>query len=252
MFVEDQTSHKHSREVLDTIETFYEFMISVNTVCDMGGGAGLDAEWWVTRESDPEIESTGKPKPYNIKATVIDQIDKLSVSHKNLTYLKADMENTGLPPDSFDVITSHDSFQYCLNPINTLKHWWELTNTNGMLLLQIPQTTNIKYNRHDISSPNNEYHHYTLVNLIHMLAVNGWDCKSGLFFKGLRDPWVKAMVYKGEVEPQDPHTTSWRDLAELNLLPDSAVHSIDRWGHVKQQDLVLPWFAGHLETYSTH
>ena len=72
MFVEDQTSHKHSREVLDTIETFYEFMISVNTVCDMGGGSGLDAEWWVTRETDPEIESTGKPKPYNIKATVID------------------------------------------------------------------------------------------------------------------------------------------------------------------------------------
>ena len=53
MFVEDQTSHKHSREVLDTIETFYEFMISVNTVCDMGGGSGLDAEWWGTRENDP-------------------------------------------------------------------------------------------------------------------------------------------------------------------------------------------------------
>ena len=186
MFVEDQVSHKHSREILDTIETFYEFMVSVNTVCDMGGGAGLDAEWWVTRETDPEIESTGKPQPYNIKATVIDQIDKLSVSHKNLTYLKADMENTGLQSDSFDVITSHDSFQYCLNPVNTLKHWWDLTNINGMLILQIPQTTNIKYNQHDISSPNNEYHHYTLVNLIHMLAVNGWDCKSGLFFKGIR------------------------------------------------------------------
>lgn len=252
MFGSPQESHSHSREVLDVIETFYEFMISVGTVVDMGGGTGLDAEWWATRETDPEVDTTGKPQPLNIKSTIIDLNDNITVSHKNLTYVNADMEKTGIKPNSFDVVTCHNAFQYCLNPVNTLKHWWEITNVNGMLILQIPQTTNIKYNRHDISNTNNEYYHYTLVNLMHMLAINGWDCKNGLFFKGLRDPWVKAIVYKGEVEPQDPRTTSWRDLAELDLLPDSAIHSIDRWGHVKQEDLVLPWFAGHLETYSTH
>jgi hypothetical protein len=73
-----------------------------------------------------------------------------------------------------------------------------------------------------------------------------------MFTKGLRDPWIKAVVYKGDVKPQDPRTTSWRDLAELDLLPDSAVHSINRWGHVKQEDLVLPWFAGHIDSYNTH
>jgi len=99
---------------------------------------------------------------------------------------------------------------------------------------------------------NNEYHHYTLVNLIHMLACNGWDCKTGMFNKGLRDPWIKAIVYKGKVPPQNPRTTSWRDLVELDLLPDSAVNSINRWGYVKQEDLVLEWFAGHNNSYNTH
>jgi ubiquinone/menaquinone biosynthesis C-methylase UbiE len=252
MFGSSQESHNHSREVLDVIETFYEFMISVGTVADMGGGSGLDAEWWATRETDPEVDSTGKAQPLNIKSFVIDTIDKIDVTHKNITHLKTDMENTQLSPNRFDVITSHNSFQHAINPVATLRHWWELANPNGMLILQIPQTTNIRYNRHDISNLNSEYYHYTLVNLIHMLAVNGWDCKSGLFTKGIRDPWIKAIVYKGNVKPQDPRTTTWHDLAKLDLLPESAVSSINRWGHVKQADLVLPWFAGHLDAYNTH
>ena len=252
MFETPQESHAHSREMLDVIETFYEFMISVNTVADMGGGAGLDAEWWATRETDPDVDTTGKAQPLNIKTFVIDDQAKFDVKHSNVTHLKLDMENTGLDSEQYDVITSHNSFQYALNPISTLRHWWDLCNLNGMLALQIPQTTNIKYNRHDISNPNNEYHHYTLVNLIHMLAVSGWDCKSGLFIKDLRDPWIKAVVYKGEVKPQDPRTTSWRDLANLDLLPDSAVESINKWGYVKQQDLILPWFSGHVGSYNNH
>ena len=252
MFETPQESHIHSREMLDVIETFYEFMISVNTVADMGGGAGLDAEWWATRETDPDVDTTGKAQPLNIKTFVIDDQAKFDVKHSNVTHLKLDMENTGLDSEQYDVITSHNSFQYALNPISTLRHWWDLCNLNGMLALQIPQTTNIKYNRHDISNPNNEYHHYTLVNLIHMLAVSGWDCKSGLFIKDLRDPWIKAVVYKGEVKPQDPRTTSWRDLANLDLLPDSAAESINKWGYVKQQDLILPWFSGHVGSYNNH
>ena len=252
MFGSPQESHTHSREVLDVIETFYEFMISVGTVADMGGGTGLDAEWWATRETDPEVDSTGIAQPLNIKSFVIDDGDQFDAKHPNITHLKLDMENTGLDREQYDVITSHNSLQYAVNPVATLQHWWDLCNTNGMLILQIPQTTNIKYNRHDISNQNNEYYHYTLVNLMHMLAVNGWDCKSGLFTKGLRDPWIKAVVYKGDVKPQNPRTTSWNDLAELDLLPDSAVHSINRWGYVKQEDLVLPWFAVHLDAYNTH
>jgi len=252
MFGSPEESHNHSREVLDIIETFYEFMISVGTVADMGGGNGLDAEWWATRETDPEVDTTGRAQPLNIKSFVIDTIDKLSVSHKNLTHIKVDMENTDILLESYDVITSHDAFQQCISPVTTLKHWWELANPNAMLILQIPQTTNIKYNKHDISILSSEYYHYTLVNLIYMLAVNGWDCKNGMFTKGLQDPWIKAVVYKGEVNPMNPRTTSWRDLAELDLLSDSAVDSINRWGYVKQQDLVLPWFNGHLDSYKTH
>jgi hypothetical protein len=36
-------------------------------------------------------------------------------------------------------------------------------------------------------------------------------------------------------------TTTWYELAEKNLLPETAVASINRYGYLRQQDLVLAW-----------
>lgn len=39
----------------------------------------------------------------------------------------------------------------------------------------------------------------------------------------------------------DPRTTTWHDLSELKLLPESAEKSVYAHGELYQHELVLPW-----------
>jgi hypothetical protein len=41
-------------------------------------------------------------------------------------------------------------------------------------------------------------------------------------------------------------------LAEQKLLPESAVASLNRYGHVRQRDLVLPWLDRSLTCYENY
>lgn len=91
-----------------------------------------------------------------------------------------------------------------------------------------------------------------MVNLIHVLAVSGFDCASGHFLKQSDDPWLHAAVYRSEHEPMDPRTTRWYDLVEKNLLPKSAVDSISRHGYLRQRDLILPWLDKSLTWLGEH
>jgi hypothetical protein len=105
----------------------------------------------------------------------------------------------------------------------------------------VPQTTNFRARQQVFSQATGVYYHYTLVNLIHMLAVAGWDCRGGFFKKNLNDPWLHAVVYKSEHVPMDPKTTTWYELAEKQLLPESAEQCINRHGELRQQELMVPW-----------
>jgi hypothetical protein len=76
---------------------------------------------------------------------------------------------------------------------------------------------------------------------MYMLATAGWDCRSGFFKQVPTDPWIHVVVYKSDNNPMDPKTTTWYNLSELKLLPESADVSINAHGHLQQQDLVIPW-----------
>ena len=76
---------------------------------------------------------------------------------------------------------------------------------------------------------------------MYMLAVNGFDCKDAYFYRNPNDPWLYAAVYKSDIKPMDPKTTSWHDLADLNLISNSANESLTRYGYVKQEDLITVW-----------
>lgn len=239
VFYSDEQSHQHSRQTLEALYEYDDFMGSVTTVADMGCGTGLDLEWWATRTTRDE-----KPRPLNIKCTGIDTAEQLPIAHryKNITYQQQNFEEiVGSSKRRFDVLWCHNSFQYVTNPLNTLKNWHGLLNDNGMLAIIVPQTTNIEYNVQCFDLRDGHYFNYTMVSLIYMLAVNGFDCHDGFFYKPINDPWLHAVVYKSPIEPRDPRTTKWAHLAEDKLLPTSAIDSVNRWGYVKQQDLVLPW-----------
>ena len=245
-FKNPEESHQHSLETLNWLYEHDDFMASIGTLVDLGCGSGLDLEWWATRTTRDEIS-----EPLNIKCTGVDLCDTPIIARKyaNITYQQTDFERQIHTPykKKYDVLWCHDSFQYVINPIDTLKLWRNIAEPDAMLCLVLPQTTNLKHRHLNITQPVG-FHHYTLVNLIHMLAITGWDCAGGFFRKPANEPWLSVVVYRSNIEPMDPKT-SWYKLAETGLLPKSAETSINKYGYLNQDDLVLPWLDKNLYWY---
>lgn len=238
-FVTPEESHQHSLQTLNKLYAYDDFMESITTMADMGCGNGLDIEWWATRTTRDE-----RAEPLNIKCYGIDQFDQFPMAHKyrNTQYHRQDFEEPiGVHKTTFDVVWSHDSFQYVINPFQTLRNWKAAMNPDAMLVLIVPQTTNIEFNVQAFDQRDFHYYNWTMVSLIHMLAVTGFDCREGYFLKQPGDPWLHAIVYNSSQDPRDPRKTTWYELAESNLLPVTAVESINKHGHVRQRDLTLPW-----------
>jgi SAM-dependent methyltransferase len=239
IFSTDQDSHAHSVKTLDLLYEYDDFMGSVGTMCDMGCGSGLDLEWWATRNTRDD-----NAQPLNITCQGIDTKNNLQIQSKyqNIKFRQGDFEDLSVPTKhKFDVIWCHDAFQYCLNPLATLRQWHGLMNSNAMLILILPQTTNVMASTLAFDQPDYVYYNWTMVSLIHCLAVSGFDCASGYFYKDPSDIWLHAVVYRSEASFFDPKSTRWYHLAEANMLPESAASSANRYGYVRQQDLVLPW-----------
>jgi len=240
MFKNIEESHKHSLETLNLLYEYDDFMLSIKSVADLGCGIGKDIEWWATRTTRDE-----RATPLDIKCQGIDILDSLPVArqYSNLTYQKVDFEGKIQPlgDEKFDILWCHDSFQYAVNPIQTLIKWREISSAGAMLAIIVPQTTNIYQRYFDFAQRDGCYHHYTMVSLIHMLALTGWDCRSGFFKKTPSDNFIHAIVYKSDQEPRDPKTTRWYDLADAGLLPDSAVQIVNSVGFLQQKELFLPW-----------
>lgn len=234
-------SHNHSRQVLDVLYGYDSFLDSLEFVADFGCGHGLDTLWWATLQTrdDP-------PEPRNYITYAVDKnLKNIAPELKtlpNVHFFEEDID-TGLAvlPRPVDLIWCHDTFQYMVNPMQTLKSWNEQMNVNGMLVLMFPQSVHYSYNRLQTNSHNFCYYNHNIVNLMYMLAVNGFDCNDAYFLKEQNDPWLCAAVYKSDILPMDPKTTSWYQLSELGLINDSVVECINRYGYVKQDEIVTAW-----------
>jgi ubiquinone/menaquinone biosynthesis C-methylase UbiE len=232
-------SHQHSLATLNQLFEYDDFMYSISSVVDLGCGLGDDLKWWATRTTRDET-----PVPLNIQCTGVDLTDQLSVTknHKNIEYQRRNFESLIAAPDNgFDILWCHDAFQYALNPLQTLRQWWDITSPGGMLYICVPVTQRVHRRQLNYYLPSGNYYHYSIVNLMYMLATCGWDCRSGFFKQTPGDAWLHAVVYKSDKEPIDPKIASWYQLAELEILPESANASINAHGQLEQQDLVVPW-----------
>ena len=205
----------------------------------MGAGSGLDAQWWATLETrdDP-------PEPHNYRVYAVDRnFDRVEPDVRatpGIRWITSDFEDEGFLPEKADLVWAHDSFQYVTNPMQTLARWNRMMNQDGMLVMMIPQQVNYVYNRLTFKTENYSYFNYTINNLVYMLAVSGFDCRDAYFYKNAQTDWIYLAVYKSQ-EPMDPKTTSLDDLAEQGMLNESAVQSLNRHGHLRQEELVYPW-----------
>lgn len=252
LFTSPTASHEHSLRTLNTFYEFDDFMESVGTVLDLGCGSGLDLSWWANATTRDET-----PRPLNIKCTGIDQQagqPAIFKNLKNVTYRQRDLEEPllDLPHKKYDLLWCHDVFQYILDPFTALRQWRDVTDDGGMLVLIVPQMTNLEFNTQAFDQPDGVYWNWTMVSLIHVLALSGWDCEGGFFTKSPNDPWLHAVVYKSKHEPMDPRTTRWYHLADAGLLPRSAAESVRRHGYLRQRDLLLPWLDKSLMSMEKH
>jgi SAM-dependent methyltransferase len=247
-FEKTTDSHVHSLQTLNQLYEYDDFMYSIKTVVDLGCGSGDDIKWWATRTTRDEY-----PQPLGIQCTGVDLANNtaLDKAHPNLKYQQCDFEGQiEHPTGGFDILWCHDSFQYAVTPIQTLSRWWDIASRGGMLYLCVPITQRIHRRQLDYFLPSGNFYHYSLVNLIYMLATSGWDCRSGFFKQNVNDNWIHAVVYKSDTKPLDPKTTSWYKLSELNLLPASSDASIHAHGYLRQQDLLIPWLDKSLTSMS--
>ena len=244
-----EQSHAHSLKTLDTLYEYDDFMSSISTLVDLGCGPGLDLEWWATRTTRDE-----QRRPLDIRCTGIDQINRIDAAkrYRNVSYQRQDFEQPIAGDRKFDVLWCHDSFQYVIDPFATLQQWREVANKDAMLVLVLPQSTNVEFNVQEFDQRDGCYWNWTMVSLIHVLAVTGWDCAAGFFYKDPTDPWLHAAVYNGSHEPLDPRTTRWYDLMEQDRLPESAAQSVERHGYLRQRDLVLPWLDKSAHSMARH
>jgi SAM-dependent methyltransferase len=230
---------RHSTRILETIRQYDTFLESIRHVADLGCGSGEDIAWWATLENNND-----PPEPYNFNCFAVDnnkdrlaQVPKL----KNIHKIHDIYDRPILFPVSIDLIWAHDSLTYSLNPLETLRMWNSYMTVNGMLLVTVQQHTGIEYDRYFSRGYSGAYFHWTPIMLIYMLAVNGFDCRDAYLLKKFQDPWIQMAVYKTDIAPMDPMTTTWYDLIEKNLLHPSIVSSVNSNGFLKQEEIVMPW-----------
>ena len=244
LFKNPYYSHEHSLEVLNLIYGYDSFLDNIRSVADMGCGAALDVQWWATlatRDDPPE------PRNYKVYAVdqVINEIDPdILASNKNIIPILGDF-NKRVVPVPVDLIWSHDSFQYATDPFQCLRNWRETLNVNGMLIMSIPQTTYLYNNRLIVANYSHQYYSYNILNLMYMLAISGFDCRDAYFYRKENSPWLYAAVYASQHEPLPPNPT-WYDLAERQLINDSVINSVQKYGYARLEDVVVSWFDKNL------
>ena len=238
-FTSQEQAFQHSKKhILDLFYQYDDFMESIGRVIDLGCDTEAFNMLWFANATTRD----GQELSLNIKCVGQSDIDKLLIKHNSISFQKGAPEILSKTKKKFDILYCYDTLPFIVDPYQALRNWWNIANKDAMLVIAVKQTTNVEFNVLEYNTQMNYKHHYTVPILLYMLAVNGWDCKGGFFKKAIDDPWIYAVVYRSDIKPMNPQTTNLYNLIEdTELLPDVAAKSIEKYGMIRQKDLVLPW-----------
>ena len=242
----NSSSNIHSTQMLWQLSIFHEFMESVDTVLDVGCGDGHDALWWATATDLDE----DNPQPLNINVTGLDITNSINLDEvpKNLTF-KYDDWNTVNFKDQFDVVWTHNTLQQTNDPLKFLHKMNEFCATGGMLALSFPATSNMFYGDPDYRIYQEAPHSITMIHLIYMLVLSGFNCNDGYFMKQPGTNTISAVVYK---DTDEVFTHGERPLADYtSLLPNSCKQQLTKYNYLTNKSLLLTWINGTTLDYST-
>lgn len=226
-------------EVIDLLFTHHEFMQSLRKVAVFCNNNGKEAAALADYHWDNESKkAVGDLEVHVFTNNPIPNANK----RKNIKIHNGSFRDTGFSANSFDFVLAVDVLRYQHDPFAAFKHWNSILKTDGMLCLNFPQTSYIDdLSRWQVTSYSQSYYSWNLLNLIHSLAVSGFDCRDGHFKQTRHNPWVWAAVYKNNTKPLDPETTNWYELKEKNLTPASLDQCIEKHGYTSNRYLKVEW-----------
>ena len=228
-----------SIQVLELLGTHNEFMDSIREIAVLDDRTGHHTSWW----SDYRSHEDQKQSQFTITNLCISESHPIEHQRKNVkNVLVENLYDTKQEDESFDFLWAHNVFQKQINPIQSLRHWWNMMREDAMLCISVPLRTYIDdLNRWRTDSYPGELYNWNMLTLIQMLAISGFDCFDGHFKFKRGDEFLWASVYKGTQTPMDPYTTTWYDLAEKELLPPSLSKCVSQFGHAKIEKVIVEW-----------
>ena len=235
-----------SAETLALLDQRTEFMDSLSVIADMGCGKGNDSAAWADR-----IDPDGKPR--NLFVFAVDKILQIDNHNRrrNLRAVKEDYSSTTIAKNKVDVLWCYNSFQYAVDPVKTLKHWYHIMNENGLLYIAIPQSNYIDdLSRWQMVNQNGCFWPHNIVSLIYLLAACGFDCKEGHFKQRRQEQMIHLCAYKSPHKPMNLENANLYLLDELELLPSSISNCINKFGSIRHEFLQLKWIDGTISDLS--
>lgn len=237
-------SRMHSEAFLNLLYQYPTMMESIDNVIDVGCGQGFSSWWWANVDDGDE----DKPLPLEIDVTAIDKenLFEEEYKHENIEFIQSDIFD--YEDKTFDVVWAHSVLHQTGNPLKFLHKMNQLCNLGGMMCLTMPTTINNFYGAPDYRVYSHATNSITIVDLIHMLVLSGFNCNEGYFIKQPNSNIINALVYKDSEKLYDYGDQQLYEYTDL--LPDSCKKQLDRYGYITNKNLQLYWIDGSLIDYS--
>lgn len=238
-------SRLHSQAFLELLQQYPTMMETIDNVIDVGCGEGFASCWWANVDDGDEE----KPTPLEIDVTAIDKENsfKEKYEHENIKFVQSNVFDYE-PEHTFDVVWAHSVLQQTTNPLKFLHKMNNFCNMGGMMCLTMPTTVNTFYGEPDYRVYSDAPNSITLVDLIHMLVLSGFNCNEGYFVKQPNTNIINALVYKDSDKLYEYGEQTLYEYTDL--LPESCKTQLNRFGYLTNKSLQLYWIDGTLIDYS--
>jgi SAM-dependent methyltransferase len=241
-------SNLHSSNYLELVFQFGDTIESIDSVIDVGCADGHDSLYWAEAGVLDDDDET--LIPLNINVTAIDKENTFSDEnkHENIKFIQTDWMEFK-PKDGHDVVWAHNVLHLAQDPLQFLHQLNRYCNPGGMLCLSFPTTVNTFYGEPDYRIYSQAQHHITMINLIHMLVLSGFNCNDGYFLKQPNSNVINALVYK---ETDTLYNYNEIGLYELNdMFPAAVQDQLTKFGYITNKNLLLTWLTGTHVDYSS-
>ena len=214
-------------------------------MADFGCGKGKDLEFWANMQVWNEDGT--KDRYLNFNCVGFDLHAENNVpSRKNIKYKNHDFntDNTvwSVP---FDVVWCHNVMQSIYSPVEFLGRVNRTMAPGSMLYLCVPSTVTIYQNRFQNYTPAQNYHTFTVSQILYLLALNGFDVNDFYLQKEKYTDLIQILTYK-EREPL-PYNTSWYEIADMNIVNDNLKSIIMHNGILSDQGIITKWVNGDID-----